>query len=88
MVKPINPCSINNVTKQPRDHWRSQRGSKKYLETDEWKHNNLKPMGHSKNTSEGGVYSNTNLPQETKKISSKYLVPKVIRERRTNTTQS
>ena len=86
MVKPINPCSINNVTKRPRDHWRSQRGSKIYLETDEWKHKNLKPMGHSKNTSEGEVYSNT--IKETRKISSKYLVPKVIRERRTNTTQS
>ena len=88
MVKITNPWSINNVTKQPVDHWRNQRGNKKYLETNEQKHKNLKPMGHSKNSSEGEVYSNTILAQETRKISSKYLMPKVIRERKTNTIQN
>ena len=52
------------------------------------KNKNLKPMGHSKNSSEGEVYSNTILLQETRKISSKYLMPKVIRERKTNTIQN
>ena len=46
-------------------------------------------MGHSKSISKREVYSNTNLPQETRKISNKQpnLTPKATRER-TNKTQS
>ena len=35
--------------KQPMDHWRNQRGIKKYL-TDkiQWKYDNSKPLGHKK----------------------------------------
>ena len=33
-----------------------------------WKHNNSKPIGCSKSTSKREVYSNTILPQETRKI--------------------
>ena len=42
-------------------------------------------MGCSKNDSKREVYSNTILPQETRKISNKNpnLIPKAIRERRT-----
>ena len=46
-------------------------------------------MGCSKSSSKREVYSNTILPQETRKISNKQpnLTPKAIRERRTNKTQ-
>ena len=42
-------------------------------------------MGRSKSSSKREVYSNTILPQETRKISNKQpnLTPKAIRERRT-----
>ena len=52
------------------------------------KHNNPKPMGCSKSSSEKEVYSNRILPQETRKISKKQhrkLIPKPTRERKTNT---
>ena len=44
-----------------------------------------KPMGCSKSSSKREVYSNTILPQETRKISNKQpnLTPKAVRERRT-----
>ena len=47
-------------------------------------------MGYSKSSSKGDVYSNTILPQETRKISNKQpnLTPKAIRERRTKKPQS
>ena len=49
------------------------------------KHDDPKPMGCSKSSSKREVYSNTILPQETRKISHKQpkLTPKAIRERRT-----
>ena len=42
-------------------------------------------MGCSKSSSKREVYSNTSVPQETRKISNKQpnLTPKAIRERRT-----
>ena len=51
----------------------------------QWKHDNPKPMGCSKSSSKREVYSNTILPQETRKISDKQtnLKPKAIREKRT-----
>ena len=33
----------------------------------QWKQNNSKPMGYSKSSSKGEVYSNTILPQESRK---------------------
>ena len=46
-------------------------------------------MGCSKSSSKREVYSNTILPQETRKTSNKQsnLTPKGTRERRTNKTQ-
>ena len=46
-----------------------------------------KPMGCSKSSSKREVYSNTILPQETRKISNKQhnLTPKAIREIRRTT---
>ena len=54
------------------DHWRNQEAIKKKIPRDEWqqKHNDPKPMGHSKSSSKRKVYSNTFLPQETRKISN------------------
>ena len=37
----------------------------------QWEHNNLKPMGCSKSSSKREVYSNTILPQETRKTSNR-----------------
>ena len=79
------------VTKQPMDHWRNQRGNWK-IPREKLKRKNAdpKPMGCSKSSSKREVYSNTILPQETRKISNKQsnLTIKVTRERRTNKTQS
>ena len=36
-----------------------------------WKYNNPKPMGLSKNSAKGKVYSNTSLPQENREKSNK-----------------
>ena len=44
---------------------------KKYLETNENENNDPKPMGCSKSSSKMEVYSDTSLPQETRKISNK-----------------
>ena len=60
------------VAKQPMDHWRSQRGNQK-IPRDEWKwkYNDPKPMVWSKSSTNRRVYSDTNLPQEIRKISIK-----------------
>ena len=51
-----------------------------------WKENNPKPMGCTKSSSKRAVYSDTSLPQETRKSSNKQpnLRPKATKERRTN----
>ena len=54
------------------DHWRNQEEEKK-KPGEEW-NNDPKSMGCSKNSPKREVYSNTNLPQETRK-------PKVSRKR-------
>ena len=50
-----------------------------------WKENNPKPMGCTKSSSKGEVFSDTILPQETRKISNKQpkLTPKTTRESKT-----
>ena len=71
------------------DHWRNQKGNKKiYRGKCKRKHDDPKPMGHRKSSSNIETYSNTILPQETRKIPSKQcnLTPKAIRQ--TNKTQS
>ena len=42
------------IEKIPRDKW-------------QWRHNDPKPIRHSKSSSEREVYNNTSLPQEKKK---------------------
>ena len=79
------------TTKQQKDHWRNQRGNQKLPRNKwQWKHNDLNPMGFTKSSSKKEVYSNTVLPQETRKISNKQpnLTPKAVRERTTTTTKN
>ena len=49
----------------------------------------LKPMGCSKSTSKREVYSNTILPQETRKTSNRQhnFIPKTTGKKRTTTTK-
>ena len=66
------------------DHWRNQRENQKILRDKwQWKHDNSKPMGHSKSSFKKEVYSNTSLPQETRKIPNKQpkLTAKTTRKR-------
>ena len=75
-----------HATKQPRDHWRNQRRNQKIPRDKlQQKHDDPKPIGCSKSSSKREVYSNTSLPQETRKISNKQsnLTNKGTRERRT-----
>ena len=63
------------ATNQPTGHWRNQRRNQKVIEEikkiprDKWKqkHNNPKPIGHSKSSSQRDVHSNTILHKEIKK---------------------
>ena len=78
------------ATKQPMNHWRNQTRNKKIPRDKwKWKHNNPKSMECSKSSSNREVYSDTSLPQGTRKISNKQPnpTPKLIRKR-TNTKQS
>ena len=62
-----------------------KRGIKKFLETnDKWKHDNSKPMGCSKSSSNREVYSNTIPSQETRKTQNRQpnITPKTTRKRR------
>ena len=82
----LNNTLLNNqeITEENKEEM------KKHLETNEWKHDDPKPMRCSKSSSKREFYSNTILPQETRNISNKQpkLTPKEIRKRRTNKTQS
>ena len=71
--------------KQQRDQWRNQRGNEKIHRNKwQWKQDDPRPLG-CKSSFNREVYSNTILPQETRKISNKQpnLTLKVMRERRT-----
>ena len=79
-----------HAPEQLKDHWRNQRENQN-ITGDLWKqkHNDPKSMECSKSSSKREVYSDTSLPQETRKISNKQpnLTPKETRIR-TNKTQS
>ena len=73
------------------DPWTNQEKIKKYLERSEnWKHDNPKPMECSISFFQREVYSQTNLPQEIGKISNRQpnLTPEGIREKRKSKIQS
>ena len=72
IVKNPNMWRLNNVTKQPVDHQRNQRGNQKIPRDKwKWKHDDPKSVGRSESNSKRGVCSNTILPQEIRKISMK-----------------
>ena len=57
-----------HISKQPTDYWRNQKGNQKISRNKwQWNHDNSKPMGCSKSSSKREVYSNTILPQETRR---------------------
>ena len=67
------------ATKQLVDHLKKEKKKKKKLkkkkkkkpsDNRKWKHNSPKLMGCSKSSSKRELYSNTILPQETRKIST------------------
>ena len=62
-----------------------KREIKKFLETNDNEHKFSKPMGCSKSSSKREVYSNTILPQETRKTANRQLnfTPKTTGKRRT-----
>ena len=61
-----------HISKQPTGYWRNQKGNQKISRNKwQWKHNHPKPMGCSKSSSKREVYSNTILPQETRKASNR-----------------
>ena len=52
-------------------YWRNQKGNKKFSRNKwQWKYNS-KPIGSSKSISKREVYSNTILPQKTRKTSNR-----------------
>ena len=86
-VKNINTWRLNNTLLNNQEITEEIKEEIKKLPRDKWqqKHDHPKPMGCSKSSSKKEVYSNTSLPQETKKISNKQsnLTPRGTRERRT-----
>ena len=67
-------------------YWRNQKGNQKISRNKwQWKHNNSKPMGCRKSSSKTEAYSNTILPQETRKTSNRQpnFTPKTTGKRRT-----
>ena len=57
-----------HISKLATGYRRNQSGNKKISRNKwQWKHNNSKPIGCSKSSSKREVYSNTILPQETRK---------------------
>ena len=90
-VTNTNTWRLNNTWLNNQEIRQNQRGNQKIPRDKwQWKHDDPKPMGCSKNSSKREVYSYTSLPHETRKVSSKQsnLTPKGTRERRTNKTQS
>ena len=67
-------------------NWRNQKGNQIISRNKwQWKHDNSKSMECSKNSSKREAYSNTILPQETRKTSNRQpnFTPKTSGKRRT-----
>ena len=80
-----------HISKQPTGYWRNQKGNKKISRNKwQWKHDNPKPMGFSKSSSKREVYSNTILPQETRKMLNRQpnFTPKTTRRIQTKKPQN
>ena len=73
------------ISKQTTGYWRNQKGNQKISRNKwQWKHDNSKPMKCSKSSSKREVYSNTTLPQETRKTLNRQpnFTPKATGKRR------
>ena len=88
-VRNTTKCK-KHASKQPTSYCRNQRNLKISRNKWQWKHDNSKPMRCSKSSSKGEVYSNTILPQETRKRLNRQLnfTPKTTGKRRTKTPQN
>ena len=63
------------ATKQPKDHWRNQRGNQMILSDKwQWRENNPKPKGHNKSSFEREIDSNMILTQGARKISNNIIL--------------
>ena len=85
--KDTNVKDKKNATKQSMVYWRNQKGNQKTPEDKwKWKYNNPNLMGHIKTSSlpMRGVYNDTGLPQETRKISNLTLYLKEPEKEKTN----
>ena len=79
------------ITKQQRGYWRNKKRNKKIPRNKwQWKHDNSKPIAFSKSSSKREVYSNTILPQGTRKASNRQpnFTPNTTGKRRTKTPQN
>ena len=71
------------------DHWRNQRKNKKVSRDEgKQKHNDLKPMRHSKSSSKGAVDSDTALPHKQEKSQMKNLNLLLKKLKKKNKVQS
>ena len=90
-VKITNIKRLNNMLLNKKHFFEKfKEETKKYLETNENESMVIQPYVTQQNCSKREVYSNTMLPQETRKISNKLpkCTTKATRERRISKTQS
>ena len=87
-VRNTNTWRLNNMFLNKQQVTEEIKREIKFLETSD--NENSKPMGCSKSSSEREVYSNTSLPQETRKSLSRQpnFIPKTTGKRRTKTLQN
>ena len=91
-VRNTNTWRLNNMfLNNQQVTEKNQKGNKK-ISRNKWQseHDISKPMGCSKSSSEKNVYSNTILPQETRKTQNKQpnFTPKITGKRRTKKCQN
>ena len=66
-VRNTNTWRLNNTFLNNQRYWKNQKGNQK-ISRNKWQwNNNSKPMGCSNSSSKREIYSNTILPQETRK---------------------
>ena len=71
------------ISKLPTGYWRNRKGNQKISRNKwQWKYDNSKHTEWSKSSSKREVYSNTILPQETRKTSNRQpnFIPKTVKK--------
>ena len=86
-VRNTNTWRLNNTfLNNQQITWRNQKGNQTISRNKwQWKHNKSKPMGYSKGNSKREVYSNTSLPQETRKTLNRQHLNNQKKKNRTKT---